>query len=266
MFAVRYAYLEIADALVSVTRRALGGKPPHPTAREPHGPNVCSIPTRSTEAAGEMLGDILGSATSGRSDVREIEKKNKTYGEEGCQANRFFLGVEESAPLSDIVFGNQYTRETNVTSGSQFRDSNSTCLHAEEKVRLRDGRLAKYRQYNEDQRRRENGCKERGLLVSFGDISIRVRQKRLQTHVTKIAPAMRAAKKQDVYIQHDEGRFVQMDSDEQPVAETEIGGRASDYPDVTRCGEINKFADSRLLLRLRCRPESTRRTMMTCLR
>ena len=117
----------------------------------------------------------------------------------------------------------KYRHVTNVTLGDQLKTQNGTRLHAEEKVQLCDSCFTQYRAFNEEQRCREIGCRERGFSVPFDDILIKVCQKHMRTHVIKTSQSNKSFKQQDVYIQDKEGNFVRMDANVPPIPADQMG-------------------------------------------
>ena len=110
-----------------------------------------------------------------------------------------------------------------VTLGDQLRSADGVRLHSDEKVQLRESCFIQYLTYNEENQRREIGCRDRGFSVPFGDILIRVCQKHMQSHVLRRTPPNPAFKQQEVFAPGDDGNFVRMDSDERPAREGDIG-------------------------------------------
>ena len=213
MAGVRYAYLEIAECLVAMTRQIIFGTAsiaPTPTivthspAFSPRPVIRCPPPFApifpNDHRNVRTVDDVVdSSATSGQSEDDQDLKDSGVDPSERCKADRLFVGVEGIIPLSTKKCMGKYRHLTPATLGDQLRTSNGIRLHDEEKVQLCDSRFTHYRTYNEENQCREIGRRERAPGAPFGDIIIRDCQKHMHSHVLRRSPGNPVFQQQDVF-------------------------------------------------------------------
>ena len=116
------------------------------------------------------------------------------------------------------------SRDEGNAAREQMRDTNWAQMHSEERIRLCDSCFADYLAYNEPNQRRELGCRERGFLISFGDIAIVIFTKRTKGQVSWHSNHTPELQQSDVFSHVKSGNFARADSDDRHVPESAIEG------------------------------------------
>ena len=134
------------------------------------------------------------------------------------------LGADGVTPLSKTKCRNRYRYVTPSTLGDKMRSPTGGRLHAEEEeIHLFDSCFIRYRTHNEDNQRRELGCRAR---VDSQRLSL-ILPSAFVRNICKIAYSNAQLpdpefKQKEVFIHDKAGNFARMDSDERPSPEKDI--------------------------------------------